>query len=335
MSREIAARALELLEPPGPWRLGFFGGEPLAAWDAVASAVELARERASRMLVQVRFGLTTNGTLLSPERARFLAEAGFSLIVSLDGPRELHDAERRSSSGGSFDAALAGLEAAASAGLARRTTLRATFPLSRPALRERLEFLNELADRGLARAVSVEPAWPARDEPAPLDALRAEYREAARWAVARLREGRTVRFHHMEKALERVLLMRPAGSECGAGFGYLAVAPDGLVYACHKERGEPLGDVRSGVSERARAAWAENRWYGRQGCVRCWARNVCGGGCRAESLEHAQGFARPWAPACVARRLQVRAALEVAALAPREALSRMLQVLRASRTAPP
>jgi uncharacterized protein len=327
MTREVARRALRLLKPPGPWRVSFFGGEPLLAWDLVREATAFARARAAELGAEVSFSITTNGTLLDRGRAGFLKREGFSLIVSLDGPRGIHDRERRvrgrDGSRGSFDDVLAGLSAAREAGLGARTTLRATFPLARPALRERLEFLNDLADRGFARAVSVEPAWPGRDGPAPLDALPGEYLDAARWAVARLRSGGRLRFHHLEKALERVLLKAPAGSECGAGFGYLEVAPDGSIHACHKEAGGALGHVDTGVVERLRAPWRESRWYGREACPRCWARNVCGGGCRAESAEHEGALARPWPVACAAKRLQVRAALLVAALAPRDALGRM------------
>ncbi len=359
MTLETARKALDLLEPPGPWRVGFFGGEPLLAWDLVREVTELARARADRLGTRVRFSVTTNGTLLDEERARFLAGHGFSLIVSLDGPKELHDRERLTAvpqrsqrtqslkgadevpssvnsvpsvasrcGNGSFEQVRRGLDAAAAAGLGARTTLRATFPLTRPALAERLEFLNGLADSGLARAVSVEPAWPAPSETGEgvqLGALPSEYLSAARWAVARLRAGRRVRYHHLQKALERVLLRRPAGTECGAGFGYLEVAPSGDIHACHKETGGAIGHVDSGVSERLRAPWRENRRYARRGCESCWARNVCGGGCRAESIEHTCDIARPWPVGCAAKRLQARAAPYVAATAPRGSLEKMFE----------
>jgi uncharacterized protein len=56
-------------------------------------------------------GLQTNGTLLDDEWGRFLAAEGFSVGLSLDGPREVHDRHRRSRDGASsFDAALRGYE---------------------------------------------------------------------------------------------------------------------------------------------------------------------------------------------------------------------------------
>jgi len=332
-TREVAARAIGLLGGAGPWRVGFFGGEPMLAWDTVRAGVDAACERASAEGARVRFSLTTNGTLVTPERARFLAEHGFSIILSLDGPKELHDRERGragnttgGSREGSYDLARTGLGLLAEAGLGGRVTLRATFPLKAPELRARLEHLNALADEGLAASVSVEPAWPGPHERSDMTSLEGEYLGAARWAEGRLARGARVRFHHLTKLLERVLLRRPAGSECGAGFGYVEVAPGGEIHACHKGVGGAIGHVETGISERLRAPWRENRWYGREGCSRCWARNVCGGGCRAESVEHERNVRLPWPVACRAKRLQVRAALHVAATADAEALRGLLRV---------
>lgn len=327
MSVETALGSLKLLDWTGPVRVSFFGGEPLLEWDLACRVAEEAEKLARASGVSVRLSMTTNGTLLTRERAAMLARHGFSLIVSLDGPREIHDAERRTTDGaGSFRAALRGLEAAASEGLSRRATLRATFPLDRPRLVRRFEFLNELVERGLANGVSIEPAWPGREDALILSReavrrLRSEYEAAAIAFAERLKAGRPAHFHHVEKPLERVLLRRPALTECGAAFGYVGVSPEGLIYACHKQQGRPVGSASFGFIERERAEWRDNRWYARRGCPRCWARNACGGGCRAEAVEHTGDIARPWPVECALKRMQVRAAFLAAARAPREALS--------------
>ena len=60
----------------------------------------MARERGK----EISFSITTNGTLLTRETARFLRENGISVCISVDGPREIHDANRPYASGrGSYD----------------------------------------------------------------------------------------------------------------------------------------------------------------------------------------------------------------------------------------
>ncbi len=78
------------------------------------------------------------------------------------------------------------------------------------------------------------------------------------------------------------------------------------------------------VSERLRAPWLENRWYLREACRECWARNVCGGGCRAEALEHVGSLSQVWPVACAVKKAQVQAALYVAAVCSRERLAEFL-----------
>jgi uncharacterized protein len=80
------------------------GGEPtLMGLAFFRKAVELQRKHAPPGR-RISNDLQTNGTLLDAEWCNFLAESGFLVGLSLDGPRELHDAYRPNKGGGpSFD----------------------------------------------------------------------------------------------------------------------------------------------------------------------------------------------------------------------------------------
>lgn len=85
------------------------GGEPLRRPDLLTVA-QHARERGMRVV------LSTNGTLLTPEIARALVEAGVSYVgISIDGRPQTHDRFRGMR--GAFEASLAGIEACKAAGL--------------------------------------------------------------------------------------------------------------------------------------------------------------------------------------------------------------------------
>lgn len=69
------------------------GGEPmLRGLEFYRLAVAYQRELANGK--NVRNALQTNGVLLDEEWCAFLAEWGFAVGISLDGPREIHDAAR-------------------------------------------------------------------------------------------------------------------------------------------------------------------------------------------------------------------------------------------------
>ncbi len=97
--------------PDGIVRFSWHGGEPtLLGIDYFRRAVEIER-RLRPPGRTIANGIQTNGTLLDEAWGRFLAAEGFSVGISLDGPREIHDAHRRGRDGRpSFDAALRGYE---------------------------------------------------------------------------------------------------------------------------------------------------------------------------------------------------------------------------------
>ncbi len=80
------------------------GGEPsLLGLDFFRRAVELQKKYAPAH-VRIENDLQTNGTLLDDEWCEFLRENDFLVGLSIDGPRELHDAYRKYRGGaGSFD----------------------------------------------------------------------------------------------------------------------------------------------------------------------------------------------------------------------------------------
>ena len=344
MSLDTAMRGVALMDPRATLDIAFFGGEPLLAWDLVRRVMDEASRLAKRRGVKAKFHITTNGTLLDEEKIAFLRSRPCSLLVSLDGPKDIHDAARPfrcgtaaracpAEGGGcesgvaqppapvppkagavnqsSFDAVMNVLQTAAKLGMSKRIMARATFFPRDARLVERLEFFAETEDAGLIGGYSVEPAVLGEgcarrgDESFDRAALAAEYHAAAAWFVDRVRRKRRVGFFHFRKLLERIVLAKHAGSECGAGNGYVTVAPDGTIHACHRE-GTAIGHVDYGIDEERRAAWTDNRLYKRPGCMRCWARYLCGGGCRQARLELGGDLDAPVPGRCFIQRTLLR-----------------------------
>jgi len=98
-----AVQALELLRPhlpEGPVQIKFFGGEPLLCVGVIRRIVETL----DAWGVETEKIIATNGLLLDDETIDFLAQGRFLTLVSLDGVREVHDANRRDARGrGSYD----------------------------------------------------------------------------------------------------------------------------------------------------------------------------------------------------------------------------------------
>jgi len=112
MSDEVlrAYVAQNIRSEPGPEVLFTWqGGEPmLRGLDFYRQAVRYQRELAKGKTI--RNSLQTNGVLLDEEWGSFLRDAGFMVGISLDGPKEIHDAARVDKRGQpTFDAVMRGI----------------------------------------------------------------------------------------------------------------------------------------------------------------------------------------------------------------------------------
>jgi len=64
--------------------LTFYGGEPLLATDGIMAAVEQMERLEKKQKKNIRFSITTNGSLLSDETINFLCEKNFFVLLSFD-----------------------------------------------------------------------------------------------------------------------------------------------------------------------------------------------------------------------------------------------------------
>ncbi len=116
LTRDEGVQLIADLKAAGVPVLLFSGGEPLLRED-VFEWIRAAN------VAGIHSGLSTNGTLITADVAKRLADAGLDYAgISLDGTDRVNDAFRGEK--GAFDKALAGLRAAKSAGI--RTGLRIT-----------------------------------------------------------------------------------------------------------------------------------------------------------------------------------------------------------------
>lgn len=109
MTTEDAKVMIDDLAQFGAPVLLFSGGEPTIRPD-MPELAQYAKDRGMRVVI------STNGTLITPELAKTLADVGLSYVgVSLDGGRETHDKFRGVE--GSFDKAIEGIRNSRDAGI--------------------------------------------------------------------------------------------------------------------------------------------------------------------------------------------------------------------------
>lgn len=106
MDYDVAKKAMDMLiknsKELNEITLSFYGGEPLLNLNLIKKCVNYMKENVEDKVV--KFSMTTNGTLLTPEVAHYLEENKFDIMISLDGSKNEHDRYRKFANGkGSFD----------------------------------------------------------------------------------------------------------------------------------------------------------------------------------------------------------------------------------------
>lgn len=84
--------------------IGFYGGEPLLEKENIFKAIEYIRAYHREIFPHVHYNISTNGSLLDKSTIIKLIEYDFTLSISLDGSKDIHDRYRVFKNGrGSFE----------------------------------------------------------------------------------------------------------------------------------------------------------------------------------------------------------------------------------------
>ncbi|HEX9051077.1 MAG TPA: His-Xaa-Ser system radical SAM maturase HxsB [Anaeromyxobacter sp.] len=263
MSVETAERAIEvaLCSPSPTLTFEFQGGEPLANWPVVRRVVERALELGRGSGKTIRFSLVSNLSLMDDEKLAFLVDHGVQVCTSLDGPQDLHDANRPLAGGSSHAETVRWMEridsAYAARGLDRELYhVEALLTVTRASLGRARDIVDEYVRRGL-QAIFARPLNPfgfATRTWATIgygtDDFLAFHRAMLDEMVERNRRGTQILERLATIFLSKILSDTDPNyldirSPCGAGIGQIAYDHDGSVFACDEGRmlnqmGDPM-----------------------------------------------------------------------------------------------
>ena len=322
MNKEVGERAVDFIIANSGQRkhceLDFFGGEPLMNMPVVKHVVAYVRKREKETGKEFKLTLTTNGVLLNDANITYLNDNNISLVLSLDGRKEVHDNMRPNVAGkGSYDGILANFKKLVKARNGQNYFLRGTFTAYN------LDFTTDvldMADQGFD-LLSVEPVV-AKDcdyelKEAHLPKLYEEYERLAKEFIDRKEAGNGFEFFHFNMDINNGPCVAKRLSGCGAGHEYFAVAPNGDLYPCHQFVGRDqyrLGTIFDGVTkkempEQFRQAHVLNK----PECSRCWARFYCSGGCHANADLFNGDIKKPYEIGCKLQKKRMECALMIQA----------------------
>lgn len=267
MSEDIADRAIALMlrSPSQQLKVEFQGGESLLNFPLVRHIVRRTRELAPDRNLQ--FVIATNLAFLTDEMLDFCADHGIGLSTSLDGPPDLHNANRPRPGKDAYERTITGIRRARERlGLdevsALMTCTAASLEQPEAIIDEYVRqgfreiFLRYISPYGFALKSAVRTGYDT-------ERFLEFYRRGLAHILHLNREGVPLRETYASILLRRMLTPFPTGyvdlqSPAGAGLSVMVYNYDGDVYASDEGRMlAAMGDITFRLGNVMRETWED------------------------------------------------------------------------------
>ena len=290
MPERIAHKAIDFLmkQKTAKKVLTLFGGEPLLNKPVIDFIMKYSQQQAKFHKKQINYIITTNATLLDDKIIDYITNYNFGLMVSLDGPKELHDTQCPTQCGeGSFDIAVANIKKL----MKRRPVgVRATMTHPIKSLNDLISFFSTLGFANMTIACATNRL----EAPSSVDFTKQDLEEREKqeelllpWMLEYLKKGTRPPYFPYMRFLEKIangnFFPKTMLFNCSAGHSKVTVDTEGKLFPCAKFCGMKnwqIGTLDQGIDEKkVKKLWANFIKCIQPQCGRCWAYAICGGPC--------------------------------------------------------
>jgi len=309
MDFETGAKALDfLIENSGNRRnleVDFFGGEPLMNFQVVKDLVDYGKEKAVERNKNMRFTITTNGTLLNEENMDYINANMENIVLSIDGNKETNDRMRYTvNNKGTYDLILPKIKRMVEKRGNKPYYVRGTFTKFN---KDFAKDVLHLAEQGF-RNVSVEPVVAPSEEDYALSVedlpeINEQYDILEKAYFDKKGTTEEFEFFHFKMNLQKNPCQEKRALGCGAGVEYVSITPEGEIYPCHQFAGNrdfKMGsiwdqkDLDTEITSSFKNASVDNK----EACRECWAKYYCSGGCHANAYHENDNLLKPYELGC-------------------------------------
>jgi His-Xaa-Ser system radical SAM maturase HxsB len=247
MTPEVAEKSIDLMmrSPARRITMELQGGEPLLAFDVIRKMVGSAKKKASSREKELDIVVTTNLANATDEMLKYFRDENVKISTSLDGPAEIHNANRPRPGNDSYQLAIEKIGRARQIlGVGRVAALMTTTQLS---LEHPIEIIDEYVKQGF-HSIFLRPISPygfaiksKKKTGYPLAQFLSFYRTGLEHIIAINKRGYDLSEVYAKIILTKILTPYGTGfvdlqSPAGAGLSVLVYNYDGDVYATDESR---------------------------------------------------------------------------------------------------
>ncbi len=264
------------------------GGEPLMRFDLIKEIVEYCAKNKGD--IQVRYVIPTNGTLITPEIAKYIADQNMSVGVSIDGIERYHDKNRiRRDGSGSYKSAMNGIDNLINHGIKPSIMVTVT--------KENLEGLPELTKFMINKKIFFRFSFE-RDTQTGKPAIL----EDEKYCIKILKQCFKIMKDELCKGnlgwafqFGDVTFSKPVRRACAAGKNFFSIGQDGSIGSCSlglectksniTELKDVITDIDNIFSEISKTSACDI-----EECSKCIWRHSCAGACPLQTYASYKTF---------------------------------------------
>ncbi|MBU1031106.1 MAG: His-Xaa-Ser system radical SAM maturase HxsB [Nanoarchaeota archaeon] len=259
MTTETAKKVVDFIfQSPSPdITIEYQGGEPLLNFEIIKYIHEYAKQKSKETGKRTNFVIVTNFTTMTEEKLKYLMDNKIDLCTSIDGPKELHDHNRKfyGSKNSSYDEVIKTIGKLKKYGRG----MGALPTITKKSLEYPIEIVDEYILLGLDNFMSrnLNCMGFAKNLWDKLGYTAEEYidffKKEADYILEVNKKGYRFIDFKLRVILQRLLSDRPRtftcfGSPCGAVIGQIAYAENGNIYTCDEARSDDtfiIGNVHT------------------------------------------------------------------------------------------
>ncbi len=265
--------------------LSFWGGEPLLNFQVLKYIVKTFYN-SNKKFKKIKTIIVTNGTILKPEMIKFYKKFDVKLMITLDGDKKCHDAQRMyRNGGGSYETILRNIQKLQKKQIDYR--VRTTLTAKTPSIEKIVKDFKKNKLNGISLGIISPTTDYDKKELSPIDAIK-NANDLFSCFKRDFQRGENFVYVNINKMVKEFFLIIPRTS-CGLRHK-IAVKYDGSFYPCHRmvdDNKHCVGNINVNIKQKLLSKYKEKTFLSNSSCRNCdFAGTYCGGFCSYEIAKH-------------------------------------------------
>lgn len=267
-------------------RFEFFGGEPLLNFGVIKAVVDKANEISLKENIKFIYRISTNLTFINEEIIKYLGENNFIVSISIDGCKTVQDKLRPfKNDKGSYDVIMSNIELIRQKYNNLILVARMTLAQKHVSL---IDNIKDLISTNYFDYLSIYPSSVKEsnkyeyyfDQDIREDISNVINQYGKLFEISSRFKG----ILEYEKIYNQILSRKLSICHCSAGGTYFTLSENKEIAPCHRLCGNNeflLNTNEYHLNEEIVNQWSK-KVDDHKECCKCWARYICGGGCKQE-----------------------------------------------------